>query len=92
METIELICQSCGMNMKSAQDCGTNADKTPNQEYCNYCYQNGAFTRDVTMEEMMETNLKFLDHWNEETGNNFTPDEARPILREFLFTLKRWKS
>lgn len=85
------VCQSCGMNMKSAGDFGTNADGTQNQEYCNYCYQNGAFTRDVTMDEMLETNLKYLDHWNEETGNSFTPDEARPILREFLSTLKRWE-
>jgi hypothetical protein len=87
----DLICQSCGMTMRSAEDFGTNADGTPNREYCHYCYQNGAFTRDVTMDEMLETNLQFLDHWNAETGNNFTPDEARPILREFLSELKRWK-
>ena len=85
------ICQSCGMNIKSAQDSGTNADATPNREYCSYCYQNGAFTHDATMEEMLETNLKYLDHWNAETGNSFTPEQARPILREFLSTLKRWK-
>lgn len=36
-------------------------------------------------------NPKYIDHWNKETGNNFTPDEARPILHEFLSTLKRWK-
>jgi len=87
----EQICQSCGMNMKSAEEFGTNADGTPNQKYCHYCYQNGAFTRNVTMDEMLETNLKYLDHWNKETGNSFTPDEARPILREFLSGLKRWK-
>jgi hypothetical protein len=79
------------MDMKSTGDLGTNADGTPNQEYCTYCYQNGAFTRDVTMEEMLETNLKFLDHWNSETGNNFTPEEARPMLRNFLSTLTRWQ-
>ena len=87
----EKICQRCGMNMRSAEDFGTNADGTRNEEYCLYCYQNGAFTRDVTMEEMLETNLKYLDHWNNETGNNFTPDEARPMLREFLSMLKRWQ-
>lgn len=85
------ICQSCGMNMKAAEEFGTNADGTINQEYCHYCYQNGAFTRNITMTEILETNLKYLDHWNTETGNNFTPDEARPILYEFLSTLKRWK-
>ena len=85
----EKICQSCGMNMKSTEDFGTNADGTRNEEYCLYCYQNGTFTRDVTMEEMLETNLKYLDHWNKETGNNFTAEEARPMLRGFLSTLKR---
>ncbi|MDU1890820.1 MAG: zinc ribbon domain-containing protein [Dysgonomonas sp.] len=87
----EIICQSCGMNLKNEQDLGTNIDGTKSNEYCTYCYQNGAFTHDVTMEEMMETNLKYIDHWNKETGNNFTAEEARPILGEFLSTLKRWK-
>ncbi len=77
------------MNMRSAEDFGTNADGTPNHDYCRYCY--GAFTQDVTMNEMVEKNLQFLDHWNAETGNNFTPDQARPILREFLSGLKRWR-
>jgi deferrochelatase/peroxidase EfeB len=86
------ICQSCGMNMKSPDDFGANADGTSNTEYCRYCYQNGAFTRDVTMDEMLETNLQFLEHWNAETGNNFTPDEARPKLLEFLSSLKRWEN
>ena len=74
----------------NAEDFGTNADGTRNEAYCLYCYQNGTFTRDVTMEEIVETNLGYLDHWNKETGNNFTPDEARPMLREFLSILKRW--
>lgn len=87
----EQICQSCGMNMKSAEDFGTNTDGTKNTEYCLYCYENGAFTRDLTMEEMMEINLQYIDQWNKETGNNFTVDEARPILGQFLQTLKRWK-
>jgi hypothetical protein len=43
------------------------------------------------MEEILETNLKYLDHWNTETGNNFTPEEARPILWEFLSNLKQWR-
>lgn len=87
----EQICQSCGMNMKSSEDFGTNADATPNQEYCCHCYRSGAFSRDVTMDEMLESNLAYLDHWNEETGNTYTVEEARPLLRQFLATLKRWK-
>ena len=91
MDNNEKICQSCGMNMKSAEEFGTHANGTKNTAYCSYCYQGGAFTQNVTMEEMMETNLQYIDHWNKETGNNYTVDEARPVLREFLSSLKRWK-
>jgi len=68
-----------------------NANGTKSVEYCNYCHQNGAFTCKVTMEEMMETNLKYIDEWNKATGNNYTADEARPILRELLSHLNRWE-
>ncbi len=85
------ICQSCGMVMKAPQEYGSTATGAPTTEYCTHCYRRGVFTHASTMEEMLENNLKYLDHWNEETGNNFTPDEARPLLREFLSTLKRWK-
>lgn len=87
----EYICQSCGMPMTVAEEFGTNVDQSQNTEYCVHCFQNGAFTRDVTMEEMMETNLKYIDEWNRSTGNNMTVDEARPVLREFLSSLKRWE-
>ncbi len=87
----EHICQSCGMNMRTPEEYGVNADASPNTEYCTHCYQNGAFTRDITMDEMLENNLQFLDHWNKETGNNFTVEQARPLLRQFLSTLRRWQ-
>ena len=83
MENNGKICQSCGMNLKSAEEFGTNADGTKNTEYCHYCYQNGAFTQNVTMEEMMEINLQYIDHWNTETGNNYTVDEAAPFFESF---------
>jgi hypothetical protein len=37
---------------KDPEGGGTNADGTKSEKYCSYCYQNGAFTRDCTMEEM----------------------------------------
>lgn len=43
----EKICQSCDMNIKTAEVFESNADGTKNMEYCHYCYQNGAFTRNV---------------------------------------------
>lgn len=84
------ICQSCGMKM-SSDVYGKNADGSVNTEYCKYCYPNGSFSRDETMEEMIESNLNFLDEMNAESGRNLTPDEARAEMMKFLPTLKRWK-
>ena len=51
----EKICQSCSMPLDKPDLFGTEKDGTINQEYCIYCYKNGAFTGpDVTMEEMQK--------------------------------------
>lgn len=57
-----------------------------------YCYQNGAFTNDITLDEMIESNLKYLKEWNKETGEDFTADTARKELQAYLPTLERWKN
>ncbi|MGQ9623414.1 MAG: zinc ribbon domain-containing protein, partial [Candidatus Caldatribacteriaceae bacterium] len=45
------FCQSCAMPMVKPEDFGTNADGSPNGEYCRYCFQNGEFTApDTTVE------------------------------------------
>lgn len=33
---------------------GTNADGSRNDDYCVYCYKEGKFTQDFSMEEMIE--------------------------------------
>ena len=38
------FCQSCGMPLTN-EILGTNADGTPNEDYCIYCYKDGKFTR-----------------------------------------------
>ena len=54
METTGLnICQSCGMPMQEDQY-GINQDGSKNDEYCCYCYKEGAFAQDCTMEEMAD--------------------------------------
>ncbi len=86
------ICQSCAMPLQTLEEFGTEADGDLSTEYCTYCYQNGSFTNERTMEEMIETNLLYLDQWNEGQGTNFSVDEARDILKVHLATLKRWKA
>jgi len=80
------------MPLESEEQKGTEKDGRRSDDYCVYCYANGAFTRNITMEEMIQTNIQFLDQWIESTGVQMTEDEAIVELRKYLPTLKRWKS
>ena len=57
-------CQSCGMVLERDSDQGTEADGEKSEEYCAFCYQQGKFTQNITVEEMIEHNLRDLDEWN----------------------------
>jgi hypothetical protein len=47
-------CQSCGMPLKAdPKGGGTNADGSPSQEYCSYCFVGGRFVNpDMTIDGM----------------------------------------
>ena len=85
----QLVCQCCGMPLDASEDMGSNADGSPNRDYCRWCYQRGAFTApEATVEDMIAFDLKF----NEENGHPFGPqEEAERLLRAWLPTLKRWR-
>lgn len=80
------------MDLKAFDDFGTAADDGLHTDYCRYCMQRGEFTHERTIDEMIESNLKFLDEFNAEKGTAYTPDEARTELKRHLAMLKRWKS
>lgn len=84
-------CQSCGEMLMDDEVRGTEADGSPSEEYCAFCYQQGHFTEDLSVEEMIEHNLKDLAAWNAEMGLDIGPEEARAQLAGFLPTLKRWR-
>ena len=71
------FCQSCGMPLTN-EILGTNADGTKNEEYCIYCYKDGAFTDNLTMEEMVESCAQYVDDYNKNTGQNLTQDDQLP--------------
>lgn len=81
------ICQSCGMPMQEESQFGTDADGTKNEMYCCYCYKEGGFTRECTMEEMAE----FCAPFEVEGGRARTKEEAKAMLMQYLATLGRWK-
>ena len=86
------FCQSCGMPM-ATEIYGTNADGSLNEDYCMYCYKDGAFVgpADCTMEQMIDHCAQFTDEMNKHTGLNFTPEQAKEQMRQFFPHLKRWK-
>jgi hypothetical protein len=48
------ICQSCGMPIEKPEQFGTNTNGSVNQDYCIYCYKDGKFIDDVSMEEYID--------------------------------------
>ena len=84
------ICQSCGVPLKDEYK-AVNADGTLSSVYCSCCYEGGSFTHEMTMEDMMEMNLQYVDEWNKLNGKVQTPEEARKELNQLMPTLKRWK-
>ncbi len=86
------FCQSCGMPLTSKDDCGTNADGSINYDYCKYCYQDGKFLQDCTMEEMIEHCAQFVDEVNKNMPQPMTQEEYKQMMRHFFPMLKRWRS
>lgn len=84
------FCQSCGMSIDNSTF-GKEADGSKNEEYCYYCYEDGHFAQDFTMEEMIEHNLKFIDEFNEDSKVKYTVEEAWQMMHEYFPQLKRWK-
>lgn len=85
------FCQSCGMPL-TADNKGTNAGGSSNEDYCIYCYKDGRFTQDFTMEQMIEFCAQFTDEINKQSGQNLTQEQAKDMMRQFFPHLKRWKN
>ena len=73
------ICQCCAMPIDESTF-GTEADGA-----------DGKFTKDCTMDEMIEHNLKYLDEFNKDSEVKYNVEEARATMKEFFPQLKRWK-
>lgn len=85
------FCQSCGMPL-SDEILGTNVDGTPNDDYCTYCYKDGHFVQDMTMEQMIDHCAQFTDEINKQSGQDLTQEQAKEMMRKFFPHLKRWKN
>ena len=75
------FCQSCGMPIDDSTF-GKETDGSKND---------GHFTKECTMDEMIELNLNYLDAFNKDSEVKYTVEEARKTMKEFFPQLKRWK-
>ena len=65
---------------------GTNADGSKNEDYCMYCFNDGEFTSDMSMEEMMNFCIEKMVEVHPEMDKN----QASAMMREVFPKLKRW--
>lgn len=82
----EHYCESCGM-LLAPGDYGTNAAGKPDEHFCKWCYEQGKYTYETTMEAMIEDCAPRLA---ENTG--MTHDEAVSLMGAVLPHLKRWSA
>ena len=84
------FCQSCGMPLTD-EILGTNADGSKNEDYCIYCYRDGKFLQDCTMEEMIEHCAQFVGAVNEGMEKPITKEEYIGLMKTYFPQLKRWR-
>ena len=84
----EQICQSCAMplNANNSDQRGTEADGGRNNEYCQYCYENGDFkdstlTVDQEIDKVVQIAVSQMQ---------MPEDEARAWAEKVIPKLKRW--
>jgi len=90
MEKEMIFCQSCGMPLNINDVIGTNNDNSKNDDYCIYCYKDGTFTADCTMDEMINISLKHMKELFKDNPS-FNEQEALDNMNSFFPKLKRWK-
>ena len=79
----KLICQCCGMPLEDAI-IGKNEDGTLNEDYCQWCYADGAYTYS-DMNELIDVCVQHM------VNESFTEEQARAYLKQLLPTLDYWK-
>ena len=84
------FCQSCGMPLTDGV-LGTNADGSKNEDYCMYCYRDGKFLQECTMEEMIEHCAQFVNEVNKGLPQPITKEEYIGQMKIYFPQLKRWR-
>ena len=81
------FCQSCGMPLGPGAARGTESDGSPSDDYCSYCYKDGKFAGEMTMDEM----INFCAPMMAQANPGMSEDQAKAQMHQFFPMLKRWK-
>jgi len=79
------ICQSCGMPIADRSQLGTNTDGSKNEYYCRYCFEDGEFVDDVSMEEYID----MCSQYGAQAG--MTNEKMKEHCAKLFPTLRRWR-
>lgn len=88
---MEKFCQSCAMPLIHQQESfqGTEADQSPSNKYCKYCYQNGVLLNpDFTFQQMVDIGRKGID---KSEHNKFLKAILKWSYPMQLKKMERWK-
>ncbi|AET60193.1 zinc ribbon domain-containing protein [Paenibacillus terrae] len=84
---MDKACQSCGMPLEHEEQYGTDAQQAKTDEYCKYCYKEGAFVQpELTMDDMIRQCVPIL------AEQGMQEEEAVVMMHSYLPSLKRWRS
>lgn len=82
----EYYCQCCSMPITQPDLHGTEADGSPSDNYCKWCYQQGEFTAQaVDMDEFIEATAQM-----EADALGISREEAVSLMATLLPHLDRW--
>jgi len=80
----KLICQCCGMPLDDSL-IGRDKDGAPNEDYCKWCYADGAFTYS-NMDDLLDVCVSHM------ASEQFPAEAAREYMKNLLPTLGYWKN
>ncbi|MBW3081825.1 zinc ribbon domain-containing protein [Bifidobacterium phasiani] len=86
LEMPDHYCESCGMMFTGPDQRGHEADGSETAEYCRWCYEDGRYTYETTMDDMIEDCAPRMAHYM-----GWSVDECASLLGAVLPTLKRWR-
>lgn len=81
------FCQSCGMPLAQPEDFGTDAIGYRVNDWCRYCYANGAFINPgIGMQEMIDLCVDQMVK-----RGVMGREQARTLMTEVIPKLERWR-